>query len=73
MKILGNSSTKCNSDRGLYAPPRATLLYISFVREKRLHKHYLNGADAFRLKVWFRKENKEQDPKRYIDEIIEMY
>jgi len=26
---------------------------LGFVRDKRLHKYYLNGNDAFRLKVWF--------------------
>jgi len=25
---------------------------LDFVREKRLHKYYLNGVDAFRLKLW---------------------
>lgn len=27
---------------------------LGFVRDKRLHRYYLNGNDAFRLKVWFR-------------------
>ena len=26
---------------------------LGFVRDKRLHRYYLNGNDAFRLKVWF--------------------
>jgi peptide alpha-N-acetyltransferase len=26
---------------------------LGFVRDKRLHKYYLNGNDAYRLKVWF--------------------
>jgi len=26
---------------------------LDFVRDKRLHKYYLNGVDAFRLKLWF--------------------
>lgn len=25
---------------------------LGFLREKRLHKYYLNGSDAFRLKLW---------------------
>lgn len=25
---------------------------LGFVRDKRLHKYYLNGGDAFRLKLW---------------------
>jgi peptide alpha-N-acetyltransferase len=25
---------------------------LGFVREKRLHRYYLNGGDAFRLKLW---------------------
>mmetsp|Transcript_3469 Transcript_3469/g.6580 ORF Transcript_3469/g.6580 Transcript_3469/m.6580 type:complete len:175 (-) Transcript_3469:154-678(-) len=27
---------------------------LNFIREKRLHKYYLNGVDAFRLKLWLR-------------------
>eukprot|EP00743_Colponemidia_sp_Colp-15_P009407 GILK01010285.1.p1 GENE.GILK01010285.1~~GILK01010285.1.p1 ORF type:complete len:176 (-),score=4.31 GILK01010285.1:84-566(-) len=27
---------------------------LGFVRDKRLQKYYLNGVDAFRLKLWFR-------------------
>jgi peptide alpha-N-acetyltransferase len=26
---------------------------LGFVRDKRLHRYYLNGNDAFRLKIWF--------------------
>jgi N-alpha-acetyltransferase 30 len=26
---------------------------LGFVRDKRLHRYYLNGNDAYRLKVWF--------------------
>ena len=26
---------------------------LGFVRDKRLMKYYLNGSDAYRLKVWF--------------------
>jgi peptide alpha-N-acetyltransferase len=26
---------------------------LNFTRSKRLHKYYLNGGDAFRLKLWF--------------------
>lgn len=25
---------------------------LGFVRDKRLYKYYLNGVDAFRLKLW---------------------
>ena len=25
---------------------------LGFIREKRLHRYYLNGQDAFRLKLW---------------------
>ena len=34
----------------LYCPLFNTL---GFVRDKRLMKYYLNGSDAYRLKVWF--------------------
>ena len=27
---------------------------LGFVRDKRLHKYYLAGSDAFRLKLWLR-------------------
>ena len=27
---------------------------LGFVRDKRLHRYYLNGTDAFRLKLWLR-------------------
>lgn len=27
---------------------------LGFTRDKRLGRYYLNGKDAFRLKVWFR-------------------
>lgn len=27
---------------------------LGFVRDKRLHKYYLNGGDAFRLKLWLK-------------------
>ena len=27
---------------------------LGFVRDKRLHRYYLNGNDAYRLKVWFK-------------------
>eukprot|EP01012_Entosiphon_sulcatum_P028141 TRINITY_DN339_c0_g1_i1.p1 TRINITY_DN339_c0_g1~~TRINITY_DN339_c0_g1_i1.p1 ORF type:complete len:268 (+),score=19.39 TRINITY_DN339_c0_g1_i1:23-826(+) len=27
---------------------------LGFVRDKRLHRYYLNGVDAFRLKLWLR-------------------
>ena len=26
---------------------------LGFIRQKRLHKYYMNGGDAFRLKMWF--------------------
>ena len=26
---------------------------LGFVRDKRLHRYYLNGSDAYRLKLWF--------------------
>jgi peptide alpha-N-acetyltransferase len=34
----------------------ALLLYekLGFIRDKRLHRYYLNGVDAFRLKLWTR-------------------
>jgi len=37
---------------------------LDFVREKRLHKYYLNGVDAFRLKLWLTPPvlTKFQDP-----------
>lgn len=25
---------------------------LGFIRDKRLHRYYLNGMDAFRLKLW---------------------
>jgi N-alpha-acetyltransferase 30 len=25
---------------------------LGFIRDKRLYKYYLNGGDAYRLKVW---------------------
>ena len=25
---------------------------LGFVRDKRLHRYYLNGSDAFRLMLW---------------------
>eukprot|EP00966_Prymnesium_polylepis_P209395 4850666-Prymnesium_polylepis.2 len=28
---------------------------LGFVRDKRLHRYYLNGNDAYRLKVWFKR------------------
>ena len=33
---------------------KALSLYenLGFIREKRLQKYYLNGGDAFRLKLW---------------------
>ncbi|KAJ1674874.1 N-alpha-acetyltransferase 30 [Spiromyces aspiralis] len=33
---------------------RALALYerLGFIRDKRLHRYYLNGADAYRLKLW---------------------
>ena len=27
---------------------------LGFVRDKRLHRYYLNGNDAYRLKLWFK-------------------
>ena len=27
---------------------------LGFTRDKRLGRYYLNGSDAFRLKVWFK-------------------
>ncbi len=27
---------------------------LGFVRDKRLHKYYLNGHDAYRLKLWLK-------------------
>ena len=27
---------------------------LGFVRDKRLHRYYLSGTDAFRLKLWLR-------------------
>jgi len=35
---------------------------LGFVRDKRLHRYYLNGNDAFRLKVWFRDLPPPMDP-----------
>ena len=35
---------------------------LGFVRDKRLHRYYLNGNDAHRLKVWFRDAAKEPEP-----------
>ena len=26
---------------------------LGFCRDKRLHRYYMNGSDAFRLKIWF--------------------
>ena len=31
----------------------ALYLNLGFVKEKRLLRYYLNGSDAFRLKLWF--------------------
>jgi len=31
------------------------------VRDKRLHKYYLNGNDAYRLKVWFNSPAEQAD------------
>lgn len=28
---------------------------LGFIRDKRLHRYYLNGNDAYRLKVWFQR------------------
>lgn len=33
---------------------------LGFVRDKRLHRYYLNGNDAFRLKLWFEQSHSEQ-------------
>jgi len=27
---------------------------LGFIRDKRLHRYYLNGGDAFRLKLWLK-------------------
>ena len=29
---------------------------LGFVRDKYLHQYYLNGEDAYRLKLWLKKE-----------------
>mmetsp|Transcript_15788 Transcript_15788/g.52549 ORF Transcript_15788/g.52549 Transcript_15788/m.52549 type:complete len:201 (-) Transcript_15788:165-767(-) len=34
---------------------------LGFVRDKRLHKYYLNGNDAYRLKVWFNSPAEQAD------------
>ncbi len=34
---------------------------LGFVRDKRLPRYYLNGNDAFRLKVWFNDVHQEAD------------
>jgi hypothetical protein len=35
---------------------------LGFVRDKRLHRYYLNGNDAFRLKVWFKPPHALESP-----------
>lgn len=35
---------------------------LGFVRDKRLHRYYLNGNDAFRLKVWFHDLPQAEEP-----------
>jgi len=32
------------------------LLLFRFARDKRLHKYYLSGTDAFRLKLWLKND-----------------
>ena len=41
---------------------------LGFVRDKRLHRYYLNGNDAFRLKVWFRDLPPADEPPAYTEE-----
>ena len=38
---------------------------LGFVRDKRLHKYYLNGSDAFRLKLWISEKSTDQPPSPY--------
>ena len=33
---------------------------LGFVRDKRLHRYYLNGNDAYRLKLWFARDSDEE-------------
>ena len=45
------SALKC-----IWCPCSASILSLCcrFVRDKRLHKYYLSGTDAFRLKLWLK-------------------
>ena len=33
---------------------------LGFVRDKYLHQYYLNGVDAYRLKLWLRDPHEEE-------------
>lgn len=35
---------------------------LGFIRSKRLPKYYLNGNDAFRLKLWIKKQEQQEAP-----------
>eukprot|EP01097_Dermamoeba_algensis_P004706 TRINITY_DN3036_c0_g2_i1.p1 TRINITY_DN3036_c0_g2~~TRINITY_DN3036_c0_g2_i1.p1 ORF type:complete len:211 (+),score=35.19 TRINITY_DN3036_c0_g2_i1:103-735(+) len=37
---------------------------LGFVKDKRLYKYYLNGVDAFRLKIFFFRNRKPTEPER---------
>ena len=58
------AACRVGSSARTHATPLSALrsLYegLGFVRDKRLHKYYLNGNDAFRLKVWFPTERTQQ-------------
>ena len=51
--LLVSELSECGSH--LKSPHTATTVLRDdrFIRDKRLKKYYLNGVDAFRLKVWF--------------------
>ena len=34
---------------------------LGFVRDKRLHRYYLNGNDAYRLKLWFARGSSDEE------------
>lgn len=44
---------------------------LGFVRDKRLHRYYLNGNDAFRLKVWFEDPLRRDTPESQLAERLQ--